>query len=293
MVPDKKNSELDALISLLDEPDISIFTKVRERLFSYGADAIPVLEDAWGHSFDDIIQKRIEEIIHSIQLNNLYTDLANWRANHVEDLLKGFILISKYQYPDMDEKKIIGQIGQIIQDVWLELNQNLTPLEKIKVINHILFDVHKFAGNKSNMQNPQNSYLKDVLETKKANPISLSIIFMVVAQSLNVPVYGINLPQNFIMAYTDRMHQEEPEFARDDVQFYINAFNKGAVFTKREVGLFIRQMNLKDNDSYYAPCDNVTIIDRVINNLIFSYEDSGNPDKVQELKKLQKALFVR
>ena len=292
MVSDNKNSELNALISLLDEPDTLIFTKIRDRLFSYGADAIPALENAWGHSFDGIIQKRIEEIIHNIQMNNLYNELVNWRNHHVEDLLKGFILISKYQYPDMDEKKIISQIGQIIQDVWLELNQNLTPLEKIKVINHILFDVHKFAGNKANMQNPQNSYLKDVLETKKANPISLSIIFMVVAQSLNVPVYGINLPQNFIMAYTDRMYKKDFEFTRDDVQFYINAFNKGAVFTRREVELFIRQMKLKDDDSYYAPCDNVTIINRVINNLIFSYETTGNPNKVQELKKLQKALFV-
>ncbi len=292
MVLSEKNRELDALISLLDEPDTANFGQIREKLFSYGAEAIPALEDAWGHSFDGIIQKRIEEIIHNIQLKNLYNELTNWRKNHVEDLLKGFILISKYQYPDLNEKKIIEQVGQIIQDVWLELNQNLTPLEKIKVINHILFDVHKFAGNKANMQNPQNSYLKDVLETKKANPISLSIIFMVVAQSLNVPVYGINLPQNFIMAYTDRIYHKDFEFSRDDVQFYINAFNKGAVFTKREVELFIRQLNLKDNDSYYAPCDNVTIINRVINNLVFAYENTGNPNKVQELKKLQKALFV-
>jgi hypothetical protein len=290
MVLSEKNSELDALISLLDEPDTEIFGKVREKLSSYGVEAIPALESAWGSSFEGIIQKRIEEIIHRIQLKNLYAEFTNWRKNHVEDLLKGFILISKYQYPDLDEKKIIGQVGQIIQDVWLELNPNLTPLEKIKVINHILFDVHKFAGNKANLNAPQNSYLKDILENKKANPISLSIIFIVVAQSLHVPVYGIDLPQNFIMGYTDRPYHKDYEFTRDDVQFYINAFNKGAVFTRREVGLFVRQLKLKDIDPYYVPCDNITILTRVFNNLIFTYESSGNPEKVKEIKWMKKAL---
>ena len=290
MVLSEKNRELDALISLLDEPDTAIFSQIREKLFSYGVEVIPALESAWEHSFEGIIQKRIETIIHDIQLKNLYAELTNWRSHHEDDLLKGFTLISKYQYPDLDEKKIIGQVGQIIQDVWLELNNNLTPLEKIKVINHILFDVHKFAGNKTNLHAPQNSYIKDILETKKANPISLSIIFMVVAQSLNVPVYGINLPQNFIMAYTDRMYHRDFLFLRDNVQFYINAFNKGAVFTRREVELFISQLKLKDNDSYYVPCDNITILSRVFNNLIFTYESSGNPEKVQEIKWMKKVL---
>jgi regulator of sirC expression with transglutaminase-like and TPR domain len=129
-----------------------------------------------------------------------------------------------------------------------------------------------------------------VLETKKANPISLSIIYLVVSQSLNVPVYGINLPQNFIMAYADRMFHKDLNFTRDDMQFYINAFNKGAVFTRREVELFIRQLNLKDEDNYYLPCDNVAIISRVFNNLIYAYEGSGNPEKVEEIKWLQQAI---
>jgi regulator of sirC expression with transglutaminase-like and TPR domain len=290
MAFEDKNKELNALISLLDEPDTDMFAMVKEKLFSYGTQAIPALENAWDHSFDGTMQKRIDNIIHEIQLKGLYKEFVDWRTNNTRDLLKGFILISRYQHPDLDENKIIAQIGAIIQDVWLELNQNLTPLEKIKVINHILFDVHSFAGNKTNLHAPQNSFIKDILETKKANPISLSIIYLVVAQSLNVPIYGINLPQNFIMAYADRMFHKDFKFMRDDMQFYINAFNKGAVFTRREVGLFIRQLNLKDEDAYYVPCDNVDILSRVFNNLIFAYESSGNPEKVQEIKWLQKAI---
>ena len=293
MGKEKENSELNALISLLDEPDNAVFSKIRERFFVYGAEAIPALESAWEDSFDAVIQKRIEDLIHEIQLKNLYAELTIWRLHHDDDLLKGFLLISKYPYPLLDEKKLMDQMGQIIQDVWLELNANLTPLEKIKVINHILFDVHKFTGNKADLHTPQNNFLKDILETKKANPVSLSIIYMIVAQSLRIPVYGVNLPQNFIMAYMDRSDHKLIKFTHDDVQFYINAFNRGAVFTRREVEMFVKQLNLGNKDIYYLPCDNVTILERVFNNLIFAFENSGQKTKAEEIRYLQQALTAK
>lgn len=285
-----ENTELDALISLLDEPDDKIFLQVRNKISTYGPEAISSLEMAWDNSSDPLTQNRIENIIHEIQLNNLIFELNKWRHYHFNDLLKGFILVAKYQYPDLNEKSITDKIGQIIQDVWLELNNNLTPLEKIKVLNHIIFNVHEFAANKANLYTPQNSYINNIFETKKANPISLSIIYMVVAQSLRIPVYGINLPQNFILAYTDQMIVENTKILRNNILFYINAFNKGAVFTKREVELFVKQLNLKDDDSYFLPCTNIDIIRRVFNNLIFTYENLGMSDKSDEIKRILAAL---
>lgn len=285
-----ENTELDALISLLDEPDDKIFLQVRNKISTYGPEAISSLEIAWDNSSDPLTQNRIENIIHEIQLNNLIFELNKWRHYHFNDLLKGFILVAKYQYPDLNEKSITDKIGQIIQDVWLELNNNLTPLEKIKVLNHIIFNVHEFAANKANLYTPQNSYINNIFETKKANPISLSIIYMVVAQSLRIPVYGINLPQNFILAYTDQMIVENTKILRNNILFYINAFNKGAVFTKREVELFVKQLNLKDDDSYFLPCTNIDIIRRVFNNLIFTYENLGMSDKSDEIKRILAAL---
>lgn len=73
-----KDPQLQALISLLDEPDFSTFNQVRNRIFTYGASAVPMLEDAWENTFDSLIQNRIEDIIHSIQYNQLYLDLTNW-----------------------------------------------------------------------------------------------------------------------------------------------------------------------------------------------------------------------
>ncbi len=290
-MPDKIiNKELDALVSLLDEPDDNMYGRVRDKIFSYGLDAIPVLEDAWDGSTDDHIQNRIETLIHQIQFDHIFQELRQWKTSLSHDLLKGFILVANYQYPELDDKPIVTEVGKIIQDVWLELNNNLTPLEKVKVLNHIFFDVWGFKGNKKDLHAPANSFINNILESRKANPISLSIIYMVVAQSLKIPVYGINLPQNFIMAYMGGMIKDLKSITARDVQFYLNAINKGAVFTRREIELFLRQINLDEEDKYFLPCDNVTIIRRVFNNLIFSYEHSGDKEKAAELKKLQQAL---
>jgi regulator of sirC expression with transglutaminase-like and TPR domain len=286
-----KSSELQALISLLDEPDPEIFSRVRERLFTYGISAVPMLEDAWDSTYEENdIQKRIEGIIHDIQFDDVFQNLKKWKNIPESDLLTGFLHVAKYQYPDLKDKVIIDKVGLIIQDVWLELNNNLTPLEKIKVINHILFDVHGFSANQSDVYAPSNSYLNLVLETKKGNALSLSIIYMVIAQSLKIPIYGVNLPQNFIMVYLDRMPGSGETVTKNNVQFYINAFNKGMVFTQREVELFLRQISIESEDKFFLPCDNLTIIRRVLNNLVVAHETNGKLEKVEELKRLQQAL---
>jgi len=289
MMDPTEHKELDALISMLDEPDTSVFGQIRGKIFSYGSDAIPLLEDAWENAFDALIQQRIENIIHDIQLDDLYSELHSWSRFGYADLLKGFLLLSKFQYPDLDEDKMIKDIGRISQDVWLELNQDLTALEKVKVINHILFDIHKFKGNKANIQSPDNYYLKNVLETKKGNPVSLGLIFIIIAQSLKIPIYGVDLPRHFILAYNDA-GGGDADISSEKVLFYINPFNKGALFTRNEIELFIKQMDLEPKDSYFQSCDNVTIIKRVMNELIVAYEKAGNKEKMEELKLLMKAI---
>jgi len=143
----QNNKELQALIRLIDEPDEVIFRTIHDRIFAHGMEAVPILENVWESSFDPVIQHRIEDLIHQIQLDELKREMLSWSQFQHHDLLQGALLVTKFQYPDLDEDAIMKKIGQISQDIWLELNQNLTGLEKVKVINHILFDIHKFTGN--------------------------------------------------------------------------------------------------------------------------------------------------
>jgi regulator of sirC expression with transglutaminase-like and TPR domain len=286
-----QHSELNALISLLDEPSNPVFDKIKEKILFYGIDAIPFLEDAWDNSFDSNIQTRIEEIIHIIQISNLKDALINWNKNNRLDLLEGFYLVSKYQYPDLKIDNLKEQVARIEKDIWLELNSNLTALEKIKVINHVLFEINRFTGNKTNIDAPQNLFLNNLLETRKGNHLSLGILYIILAQKLGLPIFGVNLPQHFILAYMDEVHDEKIVIEdENEVLFYVNPFNKGAVFTQREIELFIKHLKLKPSSSYFKPCDNTAIIIRLLENLITSYNKLGYLDKVEELKDILSVL---
>ena len=286
-----REQELNALISLLDDPDESVYHEIQAKLLSLGHNVIPLLEHAWENSFDSVLQNRIENIIHKIQFDNIGGQLQDWVRKDQGNLLKGILLVARYQYPDLDEK-IVKQIEQIKQDVWLELNNNLTALEKVRVINHILFDVHGFGGNTTNYHAPQNSYINNVLESKKGNPLSLSILYLIIAQDLSIPIYGVNLPEHFVLSYMD----EESQFpvygeTPNKVLFYINPFSKGAVFSSKEIDAFLKQLKLPFEQTYYEPCPNVDIIKRVFRNLIIAYEKLGYPTKVKELENLLDVLL--
>lgn len=276
-------SEVHSLIRLLDDPDMEIFTHVHQKLLSYGPEAIEYLEGAFGQAFDPIQQERIANLVHEIQFGTVKNDLKLWFQGGAFDLLQGILIVNRYQYPDLDEQKVINQIEAIKRDIWLQMMNEASPVEQVKLINHIFYSIHGFSGNTSNHRDPQNSYISQVLETKKGNQISLAIIYAIIAQKLDIPVYGVNLPQHFILAYLDESQETEFE---GGILFYINAFNKGFIFGRRDVDMFLKQLNLKFDKQFYEPCSNADIIRRVLRNLISAYEHAGASEKVDELNEL-------
>jgi len=280
-------TEVKSLIRLLDDPDQEIYNHVHDKLLSYGSEAIEYLESAFEQAFDPIQQERIANLVHEIQFGILKTDLKLWHQSGSFDLLQGILVINRYQYPDLDEQKLINQIETIKRDIWIQMMNEASPVEQVKLINHVFYHLHGFSGNTANHQDPQNSYLSQVLETKKGNQILLASIYSIIAQKLDIPVYGVNLPQHFILAYMDESQQSEME---GGVLFYINAFNKGFIFGRRDVDMFLKQLNLNFDKQFYEPCSNTDIVRRILRNLISSYEHLGSPEKVNELNELLNIL---
>ncbi|MDB5138312.1 MAG: Transglutaminase-like superfamily protein [Mucilaginibacter sp.] len=276
-------TEVNSLIRLLDDPDGEIFEHVHQKLLSYGPEAITYLETAWEEAFDPIQQERIANLVHEIQFRIIKKDLQLWHQGGAFDLLQGILIVNRYQYPDLDEQKVINQIEGIKRDIWIQMMHEASPAEQVKLINHVFYNIYGFSGNTTNHQDPQNSYLSQVLETKKGSQTSLAIIYSIIAQKLDIPVYGVNLPQHFILAYMDESMQSEFD---GGILFYINAFNKGFIFGRRDVDMFLKQLNLKFDKQFYEPCSNTDIIKRVLRNLISAYEHLGSAEKVGELNEL-------
>jgi regulator of sirC expression with transglutaminase-like and TPR domain len=284
---------LQALIELMDDPDEGIYAHVRDKLLEYGPDAIQYLESNWEErDFGLVFQSRIETLIHEIQFEECKRQLSKWYASSHKDLLQGAIIIAKYQYPGLDEKAIYQFIERMRRDCWLELNPNLTAFESVRIINKIFYDQYGFKGNSQNYTSPVNSYINTVIETKKGNPLSLCILYSIVAQQLDLPIYGVNLPNHFILAFMDD-HGTGRFLSRANkhgVLFYINAFSRGSMFQKEDIDNFLKGLNLPYSPAHYEPCSNSDIIRRMITNLIAAFQQVGNLEKVNELIELRGLL---
>lgn len=269
-------SEIKALVSLLDDEDSEIIKHVEEKILAAGEYILPYLEAEWQNcSLQPIIYERLEQIIHSLRFRVLKEKITQWKLYETEDLLKGVWLIATYQYPEVSYETLKEKIDQIYYSVWVHFRENLHPYDQIRLINYVLFEELKFSANTQNFHSPANSMLNRVLETRKGNPISLCIIYMLVAQKLGMPVYGVNMPNLFILIYKGKEHS-----------FYINAFNRGLIFTKADIDNYIAQLGLEPHESFYTPTSHLEIVKRICRNLIVSYEQLGELEKMQEMQQI-------
>ena len=281
--------EFKALITLLDDNDSEVYSHVSDKLFSLGVEGIPLLESAWETSENQLIQTRLEDLINKIQFSNVKDRLIKWIDKGGEDLLEGALLVAKFQYPDLDEFKITQKVETISKNVWIELNPALSPLEEAHVINHVFFQLHGFFGHQTAQLDADLGYLNNLLDSKKGNSLSLSILYLILAQKNDLPIYGVNLPYHFIMAYS-RKHLTDEELAANDqeksVMFYINPLNKGIAFSRSEITHYLDQMKVKTHSKFFSPCNNLEIIKTLIYNQLSCYDQTGHTDKAHQLKEL-------
>ena len=270
-----KQSEIKALVSLLDDEDYEVLNHVETKIRSMGDTVIPYLEDRWEESsLSPLMQKKLEDLIHDLQYNAFYDRLLNWRNTSSEDLLEGMWAIATYQYPELSMEKLRQDVEQIYYEVWLEIRDGMHPMDQIKTLNSVIFGKLKFGANTKHFHSASNSMLNIVIDLKKGNPISLCVIYLLVAQKLNLPIWGVNLPNLFILTYKS-----------GNMQFYINVFNRGLVFSRVDIDNYIAQYNFPQNEIFYQPCNNLDIIRRVLRNLTLAFEKVGDDDKVKEIER--------
>lgn len=269
-----------ALVSLLEDDDEEVQSEIEKSIMQIGEPIIPYLERFWEQNgFNPTLQSKIENLIHDLQYSTFKNGILNWKNNGAQDLLEGIWWVAKYQFPELEKQHLENQLNQIYFDCWLQMRDEMHPYDIIKVINYILFDKYGFSGNTKNFHSPFNSMINHVLEVKKGNPISLCIIYLLVAQKLKIPIFGVNLPSLFVVQY------QSPQ-----ISFYINVFNKGIVFGKEDIDTYLKQMNLEKREDFYIPCSNVAIIKRVLLNLMVSYKKNSDMEKMNEINMVYEKL---
>lgn len=269
-------NKVKALVSLLDDEDWEVAMLVEKEIRNLGGEVIPFLENQWeDYENNPKLQQRIEELIHDMQLSATKSKLLDWKENAIGDLLKGMWAVATYQYPTLTYDDMKAQMQDLLFDAWLAIRPDMHPKDQIQALNSVFFDKYRFQSNTQQYHAIGNSFMNQVLESKKGNPISMCVIYMLMAQYVGMPVFGVNLPNIFILTYK-----------MDGMQFYINVFNRGVTFQRDEIDSYIKQMHLEPRDSFYEPCNNEEIIKRVLRNLLLSFDKIENQDKIADIKQL-------
>jgi regulator of sirC expression with transglutaminase-like and TPR domain len=286
-----ESKEVHALIQLLDDEDNEVFKHVYNKLISFGSEIIPDLEQAWASELNPLAHERLEDIIHKIQFDSLETEWEDWLFIDQPNLLTGAFLIAKYHYPDIQLEDIQKKLQKIKQSIWLELNYNQTPLEQIQIFNQVFYNYHNFKGSQTS-EDYQDFCINNVLDSKKGNSIIVGIIYQILAQELNLPVYGVNLVRHYILAFCKKNiidFYSEQSMERE-VMFYINPINRGSIFSRNEIKDYLEKMKVEQDAKNFSPANNNSIIKELITYLIDIYRLQNREDRVKELKRLYQLL---
>lgn len=285
-----KKSEINALIRLLDDEDETIVENVTERLLSHGEAVVFNLEKSWEGSVNSILQERIENIIHRINFNEVSKKLKYWLLDDYPDLYAGAEIIAKYHYPDLDSLAIKASIEGFKQKIWLELNNDLTPLETVSVFNHVFYGQFGFSGNDTAARSINDYCINHLVETKKGSPIGVGILYVILAQELNIPIYGVNLYNHFVLSYQKKFIENFAQDAVSESMFYINPVNKGSVFGRQDIVQYLESIQ-KDKDKLnFKPASHKEVIKSLLGYMKRFFLNASEDAKAQEMEAL-KMLF--
>lgn len=282
---------LNLLIHLLDDPDQEAFHQVSNEILTLGLPAVEPLEEAWFNTNDNLTRKRIEDLVHNLQYDSLYKELGDWVTAGGQDLLRGYLIATRFQYPNLEEEKLLADLNKLTRSVWIELNENLTSLEKVKVLNHMLFGVIEIGGEITDIHVPDHYFLNNLLQSKHGNAVSIGMLYIIIAQKLMLPVKGVDLTGNFIACFTHVPSDFKDDYKpTSEVKFYINPFAMGAVFTRKEILLYLEKAGIVPTLNCFKPADNIAVLKRWCYDLMKAYIDSGMKEKAAELKNFVRIL---
>lgn len=282
-------TKIAALIRLLEDPNNQVFEQVKNELIKIGDEALSSLElAAQKNSFGDEFNERVISLINEIHRNVLKDELIQWINSEEKDLLLGSIIVSKHHDTYLEDSLVYDTIQYLRRAIWLEFNDYQTSFEQIKIFNRIFFGVSQFNCLNKESYSPDEINISKVLESKQGAPLTIGLIYSIIAQSLDLPVYGVNLPNSFVLAFMDYNQSNFIINQQNDfgVLFYINPKSLGDILDAREIDEFLSSRNLNPNRSHFEPCSNSSLIKRMIEDLMISFQHIGDDRKASDLNEL-------
>jgi regulator of sirC expression with transglutaminase-like and TPR domain len=227
-------------------------------------------------------------------LDDLDLKINDWTINTVNSLIKPnridkiaecALQLSKIiYYNNMNIEKYLAEINLMQKELNIKKeksNINFSrPTQIIELINEYMFKEKEFKANIYDYQNPLNNFLNVVIEKRIGIPITLSIIYITLAQSLNFKLYPVNFPRHFLVKYV--LDDDD-----DYNEIIIDPFNKGRIMDdyamKNLLDSFFPNQNIPLTKKLVEKTDLSQVMIRILNNVKDSFFE------IQEFEKINLA----
>lgn len=286
----EETKEISALLTLIDDPDEEVFGAVTNRIIGFGRTIIPNLEHLWETTPDEQIQDRIELIIHRLHYTDLSEDFRQWNLSGHHDLLIGSLLVCKFQYPELSTSPALVEIEKMRRNIWLELNNYLTPLEQVRIVTGILYSYYSLKGTEVAYADVNEFLLHKVLESKRGNQLTNGILYLIICELLDIPVKAVGIPKQFVLAYFKPGYTSETtNDYLNKIEFFIDPSN-GMVFTHKDIESYFKRISVPPVNAYFKPLSNKSVIQYLLEETSKCFDNEKYFYKKEELLSLTKLL---
>lgn len=280
-MPQLTEAEIKALLTLLADEDEKTFSVARRVLLESRKTTLPYLEKAT-HSSDAVVRGRVRTLLDTIRLDELegrFRELLT-ETDPQQELETGCQLLAEHAYPDVDMTRYSEQLDAMARELDGLLHGRHDARTAVPILVHYLAQEKHLHGEDRYFQDPDGSYLNRVLDRNAGIPISLSIVYLLVAQRLGLPLFGVGLPGHFVVKWED---------PRDTV--YLDPYHAGKVLTVDDCRRLVEEAGHPFRETHLRPVTPRQILARLMTNLIWIYEQGGEAVAARQVARFRSILL--
>jgi regulator of sirC expression with transglutaminase-like and TPR domain len=113
--------------------------------------------------------------------------------------LEAAISVAQDEYPRLDVQTVLADVDELAERLRQRTPADAAPLQRLRLLNNYFFHELGFAGNVNNYYDAKNSYLPDVLRTRRGIPITLALIYVELASQQGLSAVGVSFPGHFLV----------------------------------------------------------------------------------------------
>ena len=258
--------EKEALLGLLDDIQPAVRTGLLSHFQSHGASAIEFLQEVTTGT-NRVLAWHARWFLEELKFTDPVAEFRGFIRSLNYEIETGALLLSRTVSRGIDIGACCAQLDEIAARCRELIAEPMTPREKCRVLNRVLFHEQGFRGNQEHYTDPLNSFLDQVLQRRKGIPISLSIVYLLVAQRLGLNLEPVGLPGHFVIGCY-----------LDEAPFFIDAFEQGSFRTAEELFAQLRSHNIVPKPTDLAPTPVREVLCRCCRNLANHYQAEGDTE---------------